>query len=30
LEQLYHQWVRMIMTDNVPLIKDRSDKYLGQ
>lgn len=30
LEQLYRQWVRMIMTDNVPLIKDRAEKYLGQ
>lgn len=30
LEQLYRQWVRMIMTDNVPLLKDRAEKYLGQ
>lgn len=30
LERLYHQWVRMIMTDNVPLIRPRADNYLNQ
>jgi hypothetical protein len=30
LEKLYRQWVRMIMTDNVPLIKGRADNYLNQ
>ncbi len=30
LEKLYKQWVRMIMTDDVPLIKWRADNYLTQ
>ncbi len=28
LEKLYHQWVRMVMTDNVPLIKWRAENNL--
>lgn len=28
LEKLYNQWVRMVMTDDVPLIKDRADNHL--
>ena len=30
LEKLYRQWVRMVMTDNIPLIKSRVDNYLSQ
>jgi hypothetical protein len=30
LERLYRQWVRMVMTDDVPLIKWRADNYLYQ
>jgi hypothetical protein len=30
LETVYRQWVRMVMTDDVPLIKDRADSYLSQ
>ena len=30
LEKLYREWVRMVMTDDVPLIKGRADDYLGQ
>lgn len=30
LERLYRQWVRMVMTDDVPLIKERSDNHLYQ
>ena len=30
LEKLYHEWVRFIMTDNVPFIKSRADNYLSQ
>lgn len=30
LEKLYKEWVHMIMTDNVPLIKSRADNYLIQ
>ncbi len=30
LEQLYHQWVRMVMTDNVPLLKNWADRYLWE
>lgn len=30
VEKLYREWVRMIMTDTVPAIKQRSDIYLGQ
>lgn len=30
LQRLYDLWVRMIMTDNVPLMKHRADKYLGK
>ncbi len=30
LEKLYGEWVRMVMTDNVPLIKWRADKYLNK
>lgn len=30
LEQLYNQWIRMIMTDNIPLMKDRAENNLGK
>jgi hypothetical protein len=30
LEKLYREWVRMVMTDDVPLIKWRADNYLNQ
>ena len=30
LEKLYHEWVRFIMTDDVPSMKYRADYYLGQ
>jgi len=30
LDKLYRDWVRMIMTDNVPLIKWRADNHLNQ
>ena len=30
VEKLYRQWVRIIMTDDVPLIKWRADNYLNQ
>lgn len=29
LEKLYRQWVRIVMTDDVPLIKWRADTYLN-
>lgn len=29
-QRLYDLWVRMIMTDNIPLIKQRADKYIGK
>ena len=28
LEKLYREWVRTVMTDNIPLIKSRADNYL--
>ena len=30
LEQLYNQWVRMVMTDNIPLMKDRAERFLSE
>ena len=30
LEKLYREWVRMIMTDDIPHIKLRADNYLNQ
>ncbi len=30
LETVHRQWVRIIMTDNVPLMKERSAKYFDQ
>jgi hypothetical protein len=30
VKKLYREWVRMIMTDTVSAIKQRSDIYLGQ
>jgi glycerophosphoryl diester phosphodiesterase len=30
LTKLYNQWVRMVMTDNIPLLKNRAEKNLGK
>jgi len=30
LQELYDQWVRMVMTDNVPLLKDWAEENLGK
>jgi glycerophosphoryl diester phosphodiesterase len=30
LEQLYNQWVRMVMTDNIPLMKEWAENHLSK